>query len=183
MSEPLIRVCSMCGKAYGPEYADTFCLCGFELIVPSGPDSVLPALAPGAPVPPAEAPLPPPVMPDMPPPGTRCLVLYGTDRLPSHYFPLTRDITLIGRKDPVEANFPDIDLTEWLDASAARRVSRKHAMILHVRASDSFMLRPLAGNTGTQLETDMLPAQQDVPLKPGQRLILGGEVRFKFEIV
>ena len=30
MSEAPIRICSMCGKAYGPEYADSFCLCGFD---------------------------------------------------------------------------------------------------------------------------------------------------------
>jgi hypothetical protein len=90
---------------------------------------------------------------------------------------------MIGRQDAVEASFPEIDVTEFLDEATARRVSRQHAMILHSRINDSFSLRPLAGNTGTQLETDMLAAQQDYPLKPGQRIILGGAVRFKFEII
>jgi hypothetical protein len=100
-----------------------------------------------------------------------------------HYFPLVKDVTSIGRQDPVEGSFPDIDLTEWLDESATRRVSRQHALVLHSRANDSFALRPLAGNTGTQLEADMLPAQQDFPLLPGHHLILGGVARFKFEVV
>jgi hypothetical protein len=178
MAEPVIRVCSMCGKAYGPEYADTFCLCGFELIPSAAsPPGASPPLAPAADMPP-----PPPVDLDRPPPGTRCLVLYGPDRLPRHYFPLTKDVTSIGRQDPVEGSFPDIDLAEWLEESAARRVSRQHALVLHSRLNDSFTLRPVAGNTGTQLEADMLPAQQDFPLRPGQRLILGGVARLKFEI-
>jgi hypothetical protein len=171
MSETPIRVCSMCGKAYGPEYADSFCLCGFEL-VSSGP----------ATAPPVVPEVPPPVVVDRPPPGTRCLVLYGPDRLPRHFFPLTKDITSIGRQDVVEGSFPDIDLTEWLDESAVRRVSRQHALVLRSRANNTFTLRPLAGNTGTQLETEMLPAQQDFPLQPGNRLVLGGVARLKFEI-
>jgi hypothetical protein len=174
MPEPVIRVCSMCGKAYGPEYADSFCLCGFELV----PSSAATPAPPAAAVPPP----PPELVLDKPPPGTRCLVLYSQDRVPRHYFPLVKDVTSIGRQDPVEGSFPDIDLMEWLDESAARRVSRQHALVLHARANDSFALRPLAGNTGTQLEAEMLPAQQDFPLQPGQRLILGGVARFKFEI-
>ena len=42
--------------------------------------------------------------------------------------------------------------------------------------------RPLAGNTGTQIEADMVPPLADYPLHPGTRLVLGGSVRFRFEI-
>lgn len=168
-----IRVCSMCGQVYGPEYADTFCVCGFELVLEKGATPVAepekPAVVPAA-------------GSNHPPPGTHCLVLYGPEKQPVHYFPLTKDMTLIGRQDPVEGTFPDIDLTEWLDPASRRRVSRQHAVILHSRQDGSFLLRPLPGNTGTQLEADMLAPQQDMPLKPGQRLILGGAVRLKFEI-
>jgi hypothetical protein len=115
------------------------------------------------------------------PAGCR-LVLYGSDKKPIHSFPVHKDVTLIGRRDAVRGNFPDIDLREWLSESAARAVSRKHALLLHTRADDSFSLRPLAGNTGTQIEQDMVEALKDYPLKPGTRLILGGTVRFKFEI-
>ena len=58
-----------------------------------------------------------------------------------------------------------------------------HALVLHLRQSDTFTLRPLAGNTGTQIEADLVPPQQDYPLRPGTRLVLGGTVRFKFEVV
>jgi hypothetical protein len=164
-----IRECSMCGKVYGPDYADTFCLCGFELV-------------PGVSAP---APSPPPPLPsstERPAAGTRCLVLYGPDKQPLRYFPLIRDATLVGRQDPVAACFPDIDVSEWLDPATARKVSREHALIVHSRANDTFALRPLAGNTGTQLENDMVPPMEDFPLQPGQRLILGGVVRLKFEV-
>jgi hypothetical protein len=114
--------------------------------------------------------------------GTQCLVLVGADREVLHYFPLTKDATLIGRLDAVGGNFPDIDLDDWLDAATARKISRQHALILRSRVSGALMLRPLAGNTGTQLESEMVLPMQDYPLTAGQRLILGGAARFRFEI-
>jgi hypothetical protein len=141
-------------------------------------------------------PLPPPPPPAVSPPapqlrgsaerpgdGTRCLVLYGPDKKPLRYFPLVKDVTMIGRQDAVRGHFPDIDLSEWLDETTARKVSRKHAILLHSRQSDAFSLRPLAGNTGTQIESDMVEALQDYPLTSGTRLVLGGAVRFKFEVM
>jgi hypothetical protein len=167
-----LRTCPCCGKTYGPDYPDAFCVCGMELVF------LDPAAAHAT-----TAISPPATEPERPPPGTRCLVLYGPDRKPLHYFPLTRDVTVVGRQDPVAGHFPDIDLTAWLDEPSARKVSRSHALVLHSRLNDSFALRPLAGNTGTQVEAEMVPAQQDQPLRPGTRLVLGGAVRFKFEIV
>jgi len=161
------RKCPSCGTLYGPEHLDPFCACGLELVPVDSP----PALPP---VPPAE---------ERPAAGTGCLVLYGPDKKPRHYFPIRKDVTLIGRPDPLRNNFPDIDLEEWLDEAGARRVSRKHALLLHTRADDSYSLRPLAGNTGTQIEQDMVEPLRDYPLVPGTRLILGGSVRFKFEIM
>jgi hypothetical protein len=138
--------------------------------------------SPGLPVaPPAEGGSSQPTAGPAAPTGY-CLVLYGSDKKPIHSFPVHKDVTLIGRRDAVRGTFPDIDLREWLSESASRAVSRKHALLLHTRADDSFSLRPLAGNTGTQIEQDMVEALRDYPLKPGTRLILGGTVRFKFEI-
>jgi hypothetical protein len=117
-----------------------------------------------------------------PSPGTPCLVLYGPDKTPLQYFALTKDAMLIGRLDAVAGNFPDIDLDEWFDRPTIRRISRQHALILRTRATGTFVLRPLAGNTGTQLETQMVSPQQDYPLRPGHRIILGGVIRLKFEI-
>jgi hypothetical protein len=121
--------------------------------------------------------------PERPPPGTACLVLYGPQKQPLHYFSLTKDVTLIGRSDAVSGSFPDIDLAAWLDPAQARRVSRKHALVFRSRADRRCWLRPLAGNTGTQIEADMVPALADYPLAPGLRIIFGGAVRFKFEVM
>src|SRR5262249_56680816 len=90
------RACPACGKTYAADYADTFCVCGGELVVsaPAEPGTAAPANAA--------------VGPTRPPAGTRCLVLYGADRKPVHYFPLTKDVTLIGRLDPVAGSLSDI---------------------------------------------------------------------------
>ncbi|MBI3823667.1 MAG: FHA domain-containing protein [Planctomycetes bacterium] len=117
-----------------------------------------------------------------PPSGTPCLALYGPDKQPLHYFPLTKDAMMIGRLDAVAGNFPDIDLDEWFERAIIRRISRQHALILRTRATGAFALRPLPGNTGTQLEAQMLAPAQDYPLQPGHRIILGGVIRLKFEI-
>jgi hypothetical protein len=164
-ASPPRRQCPTCGTVYGPEYGDPYCACGRELVVecsPAAPAETVPA-------------------PARPAAESRFLVLYGPDKQPRHRFPLTKDVTLIGRQDPLHGNFPDINLAEWLDGPAARKISRKHALLLHTRATDSFTLRPLAGNTGTQIEQEMVEPLKDYPLRPGTRLILGGIARFKFE--
>jgi hypothetical protein len=198
--------CPVCVRTYGPEYTDGFCSCGTELLkeVPAAPilDEVpmAPVLddVPMAPVlddvPMVEEVPPPPIPVEepptspvkvrcvKPPAGTPCLVLYGPDKQPLQYFALSKDTTLIGRLDAVAGNFPDIDLDEWFDRGTIRKISRQHALILRSRANNSFMLRPLVGNTGTQLEADLILPQQDYPLKPGHRIILGGVIRLKFEV-
>lgn len=178
------RLCPGCGKTYGADYADTFCTCGMELYgaeqLPVAIVEEVPEMPAGIPVAELVAVVPQAV--ERPPPGTRCLVLYNADKQPVHYFPLTKDAILIGRLDAVAGTFPDIDLTQWLDAAQARKVSRKHALILRVRATGAYLLRPLAGNTGTQVDTAMTVPLTDYPLEPGRRIVLGGTVRFKFEI-
>src|SRR5262249_6241794 len=114
--------------------------------------------------------------------GTPCLVLYGAGKRPLHYFPLHKEAVLIGRLDAVAGNFPDIDVTPLLDASLAPKISRRHALILQLPSTGLFLLRPLAGNTGTQWGADMVEPLKDYPLEHGRRVILGGAVRFKFEI-
>jgi hypothetical protein len=39
--------------------------------------------------------------------------------------------------------------------------SARHALILHSRATDAYTIRPLPGNTGTQIEADMVTPGQD----------------------
>jgi len=159
------RRCPACGKRYPAGYSDSYCSCGVEL---AGCHWQLAASASPAVQRPAA--------------GTSCLVLYGVNRQPLRYFPLTKDVTLIGRLDAVEGCFPDIDIDSCVDAGTARKVSRRHALVLHSRADHTFRLRPLGGNTGTQVEADMVLPLHDYPLAPGTRFILGGGVRFKFEI-
>ncbi len=156
-----MRTCPNCGKSYPPSYADTFCACGVELTapVPAGATEI-----------------------ERPAPGTPCLVLYGADRKPLRYFPLSRDVTLIGRLDPVQGNFPDVNVDACVDPASARKVSRRHALVLRSRADGSVRLRPLGGNTGTQIENDMVMPEADYLIAPGTRFILGGGVRFKYEV-
>jgi hypothetical protein len=166
---PDARFCPACGIVYDREYKDAFCICGTELESPTAARQ-----APSTPKP------RPPVV--KPPPGTRCLVLIGPDRQPIQYFALTKDVTLIGRLDAPGGNFPDIDVEDWLDPVSARKVSRQHALVLRSRASGNVSLRPLPGNTGTQVETEMVLPLQDYALTPGSRIILGGAARFRFEV-
>jgi len=162
------RRCPECAKTFGPHYDDDFCVCGAELVqtAPAKPAPAKPA---------SYAPIKPPA-------GTPCIVLYGEDRKPREYFPLTKDVLAIGRLDPVAGDFPDIDLNEWLEPAEARKISRQHALVLRLRTKKEFLLRPLPGNTGTQIEADMVLPGQDQPLSPGTRFVLGGAARFKFEI-
>jgi hypothetical protein len=160
------RVCAVCGKSYGPDYADPFCMCGVEL-------------TPSPPLVPTQGP-PTQVVP--PPRGTICLVLLGPDKQPVRWFPVDKDVTTIGRADPLHGHFPDVDVGAWLSEETARKVSRNHALLLRQRQGSTFLLRPLSGNTGTQLDQDMVAAMHDYPLVPGTRLILGGAVRLRFEV-
>ena len=187
------RYCPTCATVYGPEHTDGYCRCGTELLM------TLPAALDDIPMAPILDDEPLLDVPDVPiageggeaavkvnavkpSPGTPCLVLYGPDRQPLQYFALDKDAVLIGRLDAVAGNFPDIDLDEWFDRTTIRKISRQHALILRTRATRTYVLRPLVGNTGTQLETQMLQAMQDYPLRPGHRIILGGAIRLKFEI-
>jgi hypothetical protein len=176
LTEPLPagqRFCLACGTHFDPAYADSFCRCGVELISAEQLAGLMDQEGRGG----KES-----AGPVRPPAGTRCLLLFGPDKQPLHYFPLDKDAILIGRLDAVEGVFPDIDLAAWLDEVSARKVSRRHALVLRSRAGSTYSLRPLAGNTGTQIDADMVPALHDYPLEPDRRIILGGAVRFKFEV-
>jgi hypothetical protein len=190
--------CPMCATVYGPEHKDAYCNCGTELLRPAEDVPMAPILddVPMAPILDDDPFLDGPAVPileeagdtalknrsEKPSSGTPCLVLYGADKQLLEYFALEKDAVLIGRLDAVAGNFPDIDLDEWFDRATIRKISRQHALILRTRATNTFVLRPLTGNTGTQLETQMLKAMEDYPLRPGHRIILGGAIRLKFEI-
>jgi len=167
--------CPACAKVFAADQNDGYCTCGTELIFEDLMAPIIDEVTMA------------PIIEDSPrgvkpSPGTPCLVLYGPDKQPLQYFALEKDAILIGRLDAVAGNFPDIDLDDWFDRATIRKISRQHALILRSRATSTFILRPLTGNTGTQLETQMLLAMQDYPLRPGHRIILGGVIRLKFEI-
>jgi len=197
------RACPLCRTQYAADYQDEFCRCGGELVAAdsiqgmqtstesllAGPFSPeVPAFAPPPPESPATSfPVSSPAAPSnqlvRPQPGTVCLVVYSEQKLPIHYCSITKDVTMIGRSDPVRGDFPDLDLSEMFDNSLSRKISRKHAMILRSRTTGNYSLRPLGGNTGTQVEKELAVALQDYPLTSGTRIVLGGIVRLKFEII
>jgi hypothetical protein len=93
---------------------------------------------------------------------------------------LDRDVTRIGRDDPVRGDFVDLDISRLFDAETARKVSRKHCVVLRSRETQTFVLRPLAKNTGTQVGNDLIAELTDHPLTDGTRIVLGGAVRMRF---
>jgi hypothetical protein len=186
------RVCPICQAQYGPDYQDEFCNCGGELV--AGPAATKPAAVPqptvapstaaAAVTPSSPAPAPAgPTKPVRPAAGTVCLVVYSEQKEPLHYCPIVKDVTIIGRSDPVRGDFPDLDLSELFDTSVSRRISRKHIMVLRSRTTGTYAIRPLGGNTGTQIEKELATPLQDYPLTSGTRLVLGGVVRLKFEVM
>ncbi len=164
------RQCPECHKTYDAEYDDDFCDCGAELQSGISSEQSSSVLAqPAAPTRPAS--------------GTVCLVVYSADKQPVYYHTLDGDVTMVGRCDPVRGDFPDLDLAKLFDEPVAKSVSRKHALVLRSRETGAFALRPMEGNTGTQVERDMATELEDHPLVDGTRIILGGQVRLKFEVI
>jgi len=176
------RICPDCGAKYDGAHGDDYCACGAALVLAAAglASPAAPNLAPPVVPPPPAAPSSAVVKP---PPGTLCLVVYSAQREPVSYFELNSDVTMIGRSDPLRGDFPDVDLAQLLDEATAKRVSRKHALILRQRETQKYVLRPLAKNTGTQLESELTVDLQEYPLFDGARIILGGVARLKFEIV
>jgi len=89
---------------------------------------------------------------------------------------LVRPIRL-GRLDPVEGVYPEIDLTE--DAAKERGVSREHARIF--RHGDAVEVEDLGSTNGTLLNGALLPPYRPVSLQDGDQLQLGSlmiEVNF-----
>ncbi|RME03084.1 MAG: FHA domain-containing protein, partial [Deltaproteobacteria bacterium] len=73
--------------------------------------------------------------------------------------------TLIGREDPENEIFPDIDLSRF---DEGRYVSRRHAEI--ERRGGRFVLRTISTTNPTLLEGKRILPDHEVPLEPGVRL-------------
>ena len=170
------RRCPACPERYDETYRDSFCTCGAALIAE---DDATAAEAPDVDLKPAGSrsifagPLGLPA-------GVARLVIYSADRRPIHTFALDRDVTRVGRDDAVRGDFVDLDVGRLFDAATARKVSRKHCLVLRSRETRAFVLRPLAGNTGTQVDDELAAELTDYPLSDGTRVVLGGAVRMKF---
>ncbi len=190
------RQCSSCGKLFDPTYTDEFCSCGGELRQSVGTSPADNSAAPESAAIPSSEPTPQPVTSPAPegvgPPGatrpvagTVCLVLYSDTkpRQPIRYFAINKDVLVIGRQDPVRGDFPDVDLGSLLDASLARKVSRRHAEVLRARDTQTYRLRPLPGNTGTQVGKELASAGEEYQLTDGTPIVLGGAVWMKFETI
>ena len=104
-------------------------------------------------------------------------------RQPVRYFPINKDVVVLGRQDAVRGDFPDLDLSSLVDESLSRKVSRRHAEVLRARDTQTFTLRPLPGNTGTQVGKELAQPGQNYPLTDGTPIILGGVIWLKFETI
>ena len=152
---------------------------------PSAPSSPPPPIpSPSPPPQPAAPPQPPtPARPVRPPAGTTCIVVYNDKKDVVRYYPIVRDITKIGRCDAVAGEFPEIDLAALFSEDVARKVSRKHALVIRSRETGKIALRPLAKNTGTQVEQEICADKTDYALSDGSRILLGRTIRMKLEVI
>ena len=185
------RECPACGLTFGASHQDEFCSCGTELqartsssVAPAGTTSPSATSLPPIPAPPESAPAAL-AGTTRPPAGTVCLVVYSDTkpRQPVRYFPINKDVVVLGRQDAVRGDFPDLDLSSLVDESLSRKVSRRHAEVLRARDTQTFTLRPLPGNTGTQVGKELAQPGQNYPLTDGTPIILGGVIWLKFETI
>lgn len=120
-----------------------------------------------------------PAAPPEPPAGSVALAVYH-DTVPHivAYFVVETDTMLIGREDPGQGIFPDLDLERLARYGVgASHVSRRHARL--TRCAGELTLVALAGSTGTQLNRQLLRGGERATVRPGDRIILGGRVRMK----
>ncbi len=90
-------------------------------------------------------------------------------------FQVFKEITLIGRQDPVTGITPDIDLT---DEDVKRSVSRRHAKLIH--SNGTFYLAEEVGTlNGTYVNGKRIPTGILTPIKSGAQVGFG-MLRLKF---
>ncbi len=85
------------------------------------------------------------------------------------FFPLRSRVTLIGRHDPKNGIFVEIDLTDL--AQEPKIISRRHAQI--EQDGGRFYITDLGSANGTRLNGQRLPPHQKTPLWPGDQIELG----------
>jgi tRNA A-37 threonylcarbamoyl transferase component Bud32 len=94
----------------------------------------------------------------------------------SHRVRLNKFPARIGRRDPAQRLYPEIDLADY-DRGVA---SRSHAII--IEHDGEHMLEDLGSMNGTMLNGQPVPAHQPQRLRPGDRIRIGEvEIEFRWE--
>lgn len=94
----------------------------------------------------------------------------------SHRVRLNKFPARIGRRDPAQRLYPEIDLADY-DRGVA---SRSHAII--IEQDGEHMLEDLGSMNGTMLNAQPVPAHQPQRLRPGDRIRIGEvEIEFRWE--
>jgi hypothetical protein len=88
-------------------------------------------------------------------------------------FPLTKEVTTIGRPDSPLHYYPDVEI-ELDDA-----VSRRHAEV--IQRADGYFLVDTGSSNGTLLNGEKLPPQQERLLAHGDRIRIGDRTEIIFE--
>lgn len=83
-------------------------------------------------------------------------------------FPLTKEVTSIGRTSPADGIYPDVDLT---DDDPEAFISRRHAQI--VKELDTFMFEDLGSSNGSFVNEERTLTGKRYPLKGGDILKIG----------
>ena len=168
-SQTTLTECPACGASVTP--GDAFCeFCGAALVTPAAiPASV--ADAPAAPatiVAPAASPAP-----TVAAPGPRLVVSASGIELP---LPQGSGI-IVGREDPVNGIYPDIDLTPY--GAEEGGVSRRHFRITLV--GTDYSIEDLNSTNSTMVNRQRLEPGTPVPLKDGDE-IRAGRIRLTLKV-
>lgn len=163
----LTKFCPNCGR--GNKSSSRFCAsCG--TVLPAG-------------TPPSAAPRSQPVVPQTPRP-TQAPVVQPTALPPARFvittprgaweYPLLNLPCRIGRRDPSQNHYPELDLADYDRGHASRR----HGVI--ERRGDQYVVTDVGSVNGTILNGVTLPAHRPHPLRAGDRIRIG-DVELRFE--
>lgn len=105
------------------------------------------------------------------PPVLAQFLVEGTLRV----FSIFKDVSLIGRRDPVTGIVPDVDLTE---EDVKRSVSRRHAKVIHSNGQ-FYLVEEVGTLNGTFIGGKRIPTGVLTPIKSGIQVGFG-TLRLKF---
>lgn len=161
--DALTRFCSNCGRGNKP--AARFCAaCGTRLPVQSVAQPATPAAQPARPAAPS-------VQQPVALPPARFVV---TTPRGTWQYPLLNLPCRIGRRDPSQNHFPELDLADYDRGHASRR----HAVV--ERRGDQYVVTDVGSVNGTVLNGSTLPPHRPHPLRANDRIRIG-DVEMRFE--